>query len=255
MKKARTPSQNKQSSRLWTTAPLILLFAAFFGSVSQLAATDVGHQILKQIEPHMPEDIKSILPFRPPEPVAAFLIHGSKAPEEPKSEDGGIIVFVRHVGCPFAEKSLLDVQNAARRHPKVQFTVVTHASPEVFIHHGTWWSNAGQITRGWVKAISGDDKGLDNLKFESDEERRLWARWGIQDHRLYELLTPTSITELITLGKEGITNRRTQSASRYARAAAFAVDHERSILWSWQGDNVSDVPNLEDAVEAYKKMK
>eukprot|EP01119_Soliformovum_irregulare_P009531 TRINITY_DN2292_c0_g1_i4.p1 TRINITY_DN2292_c0_g1~~TRINITY_DN2292_c0_g1_i4.p1 ORF type:complete len:162 (+),score=38.64 TRINITY_DN2292_c0_g1_i4:290-775(+) len=159
------------------------------------------------------------------------------APHNPQVKEG-VVVFLRHLGCPFAEKTLLQMQNSSLDHPNLDFVGVSHADETT--------------TSKWAKAISEKHGEIKNLKLISDERRKLWAQWGLEDHSLLEVLGPRSIANVVTLRlSEGISNRETAKGSnRYARAGAFAINADGKIKYTWQADHANDLPDIEKAIKS-----
>jgi hypothetical protein len=68
-----------------------------------------------------------------------------------------IIAFLRHCGCPFAEKTYLVLREAARKHVDIDFIAVSHSDE--------------QSTHKWFKSIGETENEPDNLRLVVDNER------------------------------------------------------------------------------------
>lgn len=104
----------------------------------------------------LPYDVQSLLPRSSPQ-TSGLPTPGDAAPEIPRSSivvNGGsvspysgpslgtIIAFVRHCGCPFAEKEIRMLGEVRKRHDEreVQIVVVQHSDEG---QTREWWSTIG----------------------------------------------------------------------------------------------------------------
>ena len=114
----------------------------------------------------------------------------SKLPLPNPDEKPTILTFLRHCGCPFAEKTFLSFRAAASAHPSVNFVAVSHS--------------AQSATNKWLEAIG----GADNVRIIVDNERELFAQWGLGVSSFWHVLNPASMWSVYKLGKEqGIVSR------------------------------------------------
>ncbi|PLB44548.1 hypothetical protein P170DRAFT_468201 [Aspergillus steynii IBT 23096] len=155
---------------------------------------------------------------------------GVKAPSRPPLElpaDSKVIVrFLRHCGCPFAEKAYRDLAN----HPAIQSGEVTG----IVVSH-----SSEEATNKWIEALQNDPKqpGSDAqnpapVRVVVDEDRRSYAAWGLGVSSLWHVLSPATIASVVNLGRgEGIWNRPTESGSRWQTAGDFAVDSDGVVKW------------------------
>ncbi|RAR10023.1 exonuclease v [Stemphylium lycopersici] len=143
---------------------------------------------------------------------------GQKAPATPKldipAQHGKptIISFLRHCGCPFAEKTFLDLRAIAPAHPRIHFVAVSHSDQE--------------STDRWLASLPDPPKNTQpNLQVIVDTERETYAAWGLGTSGFMHVLG--SIPGASKLGKDkGINVRPTESGSRWQTAGNFAVDSE-----------------------------
>ncbi|GAB7332414.1 hypothetical protein MBLNU13_g04224t1 [Cladosporium sp. NU13] len=87
---------------------------------------------------------------------------GSKAPSTSKiqlSSTPLIIAFLRHCGCPFAEKTFLNLRETARAHRAISFVAVSHSSQSA--------------TDTWLASLPQAGSEPDNLQIVVDEEREV----------------------------------------------------------------------------------
>ncbi|KAF6234435.1 hypothetical protein HO173_007468 [Letharia columbiana] len=83
----------------------------------------------------------------------------SKLPLPNPNVNPTIITFLRHCGCPFAEKTFLSFRAAASAHPSINFVAVSHSDQSA--------------TNRWLEAVG----GADHVRIIVDSERELFARW------------------------------------------------------------------------------
>ncbi|KAJ6581909.1 hypothetical protein B0H19DRAFT_1207601 [Mycena capillaripes] len=177
--------------------------------------------------------------FRLPEAKATQPVPeiGSKAPWSDRlqpSPDGRptVITFLRHCGCPFAEKTFKALRATAAHTPKVRFVAVSH-------------SDQGATDR-WLDAV-GSSEGVEILV---DADRTVFAQWGLGLSSFGHFLSPAGLWAAYRLGKdEGIWKRPTESGNRWQTSGSFAVDHEGIVKWGGAMRRADEVPNFEEAVE------
>lgn len=92
---------------------------------------------------YLPVDIQSLLPRASPQTAKVPSV-GDKAPDLPSqagtsysaSKTGTLVAFVRHCGCPFAEKEVRLLGDVAKQHPNIQIVVVQHSDEQTT---KKWW--------------------------------------------------------------------------------------------------------------------
>ncbi|KAF2639991.1 hypothetical protein P280DRAFT_469727 [Massarina eburnea CBS 473.64] len=167
---------------------------------------------------------------------------GSKAPSSPQfvmpATDGKptIVTFLRHCGCPFAEKTYLSLRAAASQHPDVHCIAISH-------------SDAPSTDR-WLQSLS--DSSQDSaVNMVVDDERRIYAAWGLGVSSFWHVLNPWSLYSVYALGKQdNIWNRPTESGTRWQSAGSFAVAGDGTVKWSKPNVSADDVPDFEEALKA-----
>ncbi|KAK1967030.1 hypothetical protein LZ32DRAFT_504261, partial [Colletotrichum eremochloae] len=110
-----------------------------------------------------------------------------------------VVVFLRHCGCPFAEKSLRVLRGAASAHPDVAFVAVSHSS--------------ASHTKKWLSEVGGPGDA-NPVEVVTDEGRDVYARWGLGASSFLHVLGPSALWSVLRLAREeGIANRPTESGS------------------------------------------
>ncbi|KAH7038054.1 uncharacterized protein B0I36DRAFT_315400 [Microdochium trichocladiopsis] len=169
---------------------------------------------------------------------------GDAAPENPNlklpTDKPTIIVFLRHCGCPFAEKTFKSMTTLSQLYKdQIHFIAVSHSSPEATEH--------------WVVSVGGNW----DVQVVVDYERDLYAQYGLGVSNTWHVLSPASLYKVLRLGKdEGIWNRPTQSGSRWQKGGAFAVAPEQDgrsgweVKWAQVAASADDMPDLDKAIAA-----
>ncbi|KAF4466748.1 thioredoxin-like fold [Fusarium albosuccineum] len=162
---------------------------------------------------------------------------GSKAPwsQELRLPDGKptLVVFLRHCGCPFAEKTFKSLAALSDENPKVHCVAVSHSSAEATEH--------------WLPEVGGTWA----VDVVIDEGRDLYAKWGLGISSTWHAVNPVTLWSVFSLGKnEGIWNRPTESGSRWQTSGAFAVDRDGTIRWAHVARTADDLPDLQAAITA-----
>ncbi|KAF9733125.1 hypothetical protein PMIN06_004670 [Paraphaeosphaeria minitans] len=168
---------------------------------------------------------------------------GENAPSSSRlalpAEDGKplVVTFLRHCGCPFAEKTFLNMRSAASRYKDtIHFVAVSHSDRASTDH---WLASLRQSSEnGHVAVIV-------------DEEREIHAQWGLGVSSFWHVLNPWSLLSVYRLAKqEGIYNRPTESGTRWQTSGTFAVDGKGKVTWSKPSASADEVPDLEDALKS-----
>ncbi|KAK8195291.1 hypothetical protein HDK77DRAFT_165170 [Phyllosticta capitalensis] len=164
---------------------------------------------------------------------------GSRAPSADKLSFPGaeakpaVITFLRHCGCPFAEKTFTALRAAAAANPDVCFIAVSQSEDAA--------------TQRWIEAVG----GAGAVQVVVDAERNLYAAWGLGVSSYWHVLSPGSMYSVFKLGRqEGIWNKPTESGNRWQTAGTFAVDAEGIVRWGRPAARADDFPDFEEAVRA-----
>jgi hypothetical protein len=169
----------------------------------------------------------------------ALLVRPAPAPGEPARElpvalEAGrpaIVAFLRHTGCPFAERTMQLLREAAQGAPEVQWIAISHAP-------------AGD-TEEWCEAIGG--AGL--LTVASDPSRRTYAEWGLQRTNLGHFMGRRSLLAVGELAREGVRNRH-PAGTRWQSAGTFALDGAGIVRWRSLPAHAGELPDLDAALAA-----
>ncbi|KAI4210455.1 MAG: hypothetical protein LQ351_006681 [Letrouitia transgressa] len=167
---------------------------------------------------------------------------GSKVPSTPNpafpdlNGQPTIFTFLRHCGCPFAEKTFLRFRSAAFAHPNIQFIAISHSSQP--------------STNRWVEAVGGTGP----VQVIVDPTRGAYAQWGLGVSSFWHVLNPWGLWNVYKLGKEeNIWNRPTESGSRWQTSGSFAVDRKGIVRWGREAPSADWVPDFEEAVQAIEE--
>ncbi|OJI99554.1 hypothetical protein ASPVEDRAFT_187810 [Aspergillus versicolor CBS 583.65] len=182
---------------------------------------------------------------------------GERAPVHPLLEaptgSRTVIIFLRHCGCPYAERDYRQLCNLpAVRRGDVTGIIVSHSSPE--------------DTEKWIEEITNDKKhplyppssdkpdvapGEPRVKVVVDPTRELYGAWGLGVSSAWHVFNPRTLASVFALGrKDGIWNRNTRSGSRWQTAGAFAVDTDGVVQWGHISGSASDIADLNEAVRS-----
>ncbi|KAG4030518.1 hypothetical protein MFRU_012g02510 [Monilinia fructicola] len=175
-----------------------------------------------------PTDVKS-----PPE-------INSKAPSSSKltfpNTNGKptIITFLRHCGCPFAEKTFLTLRTLATSHPNIQFIALSHSTQS--------------STDTWLQSIGGASPS--NLQVIVDSDREIYAQWGLGTSSTWHILNPWSMFSVFKLGREEqIWNRPTESGNRWQMSGSWVVDKEGIVKGGGVAKSADDIMDFEEALK------
>ncbi|KAI0971734.1 hypothetical protein F4678DRAFT_431710 [Xylaria arbuscula] len=162
---------------------------------------------------------------------------GAKAPTHPDlilpTDKPTIIAFLRHCGCPFAEKSFKALTKLSNDYKGINFVAVSHSSSEA--------------TERWVVNVGGNW----DVSVVIDEERDLYALFGLGQSSTWHLVSPVSLYKTLQLGREeNIWNRPTESGSRWQTAGAFAIDENGLVRWRHVAVRSDDLSDWDAAVQS-----
>jgi hypothetical protein len=144
-----------------------------------------------------------------------------------------LVAFLRHVGCPFAERTLQLLRDAAAQPHAgdVQFVAISHAAPAA--------------TDRWVAAVG----GAGPVVVLSDPSRTSYAAWGLGRTTLGHFLGRRSLTAVGALANQGIRNRH-PVGTRWQAAGTFALDGDHRVVWRHLPAHAGDLPDLDAALAA-----
>ena len=138
-----------------------------------------------------------------------------------------------------AEKTMLSLQSTAKQSPNINFIAISHSSPD--------------STSNWLASLP-EHPALPNLSIVVDEERELYAAWGLGAASLWHVLNPFSMWNMVKMGRaEGIWNRPTETGTRWQTSGSWAVDEKGFVRWGGASKEASDLPDFGAAVKALEK--
>ncbi|KUJ09282.1 uncharacterized protein LY89DRAFT_701359 [Mollisia scopiformis] len=174
--------------------------------------------------------------------VAPAPVLGTRAPRDRSGKlelpplDGrpSIVIFLRHTGCPFAEKTFIEARRLSNKFPRLSFILVSHASKAA--------------TDRWVSQVG----GAWSMTVVVDPEREVYAAWGLGVSTTYHLLNPWTQMAMRRLGTEGgIWAREVDgSANRWLVGGAWGVDEVGTIRYGSASKTADDIPDLVEACKA-----
>ncbi|KAI1104037.1 hypothetical protein F4804DRAFT_308463 [Jackrogersella minutella] len=218
-------------------------------------------------------------PVPPPVPIAECPKPGDLAPLDRDRQltfGGGkpvIVLFLRCVGCAFAQKSFLALRDLAiKNQGRLTCIAVSHSSREA--------------TRKWVDILG----GAWNLEIVIDEDRAIYAAWGLGLSTVWSMFNPTtqvqgwkekgwlgikvanSLQRTGTLRQDAAapTNGGTHNGAgstggapedlsegpstvmgnKWQQAGMFAVDGRGTVVWAAKALRADDVMDLNAAAAA-----
>ncbi|KAF2220679.1 hypothetical protein BDZ85DRAFT_187111, partial [Elsinoe ampelina] len=150
-----------------------------------------------------------------------------------------LVAFVRHCGCPFAEKELRLLGEQAERNTSLRVVIVQHSSEA--------------DTKDWFERVGGHElfPERDRVVLVSDVSRELYAKWGIGTLGWTELVN-ADIMRTLHEGKvkEGLDiTKGDWTGWRWQNSGGFAVDAEGKVRWVHLARDSSDVGNWGEAVD------
>ncbi|PHH68297.1 hypothetical protein CDD82_659 [Ophiocordyceps australis] len=229
-------------------------------------------------------------PPAPPVKVAASVPRiGDLAPRDfdGKLEVGRgrpvLVVFLRCVGCAFAQKTFLALRTLANRYPSLSCIAVSHASPAA--------------TRKWIDLLG----GAWSVSIIHDQDRAVYAAWGLGIAGMWYLLHPACQAQgwreqgwlgdqvaqavsrrsnsdyapsSLTTSSASSSRKKTAKASKtsappptarvenqdqadgvstalgnkWQEAGAFAIDARGVVIWGGKATRADDVMDLDEGV-------
>ncbi|KAK6531352.1 hypothetical protein TWF281_008160 [Arthrobotrys megalospora] len=149
-----------------------------------------------------------------------------------------LITFLRHCGCPFAEKAFQAFRSLSDTHPDTTFIAISHSNQE--------------DTDEWLISVG----GTGDVLIIVDPERTLYAKWGLGFSSYWANIGPMTMWKALKLGSEElIYNRPTKSGYRWQTAGSFAIDTDGTVRWVYVSRNAPDIPGFEDGLRAVGRGK
>ncbi|KAM0516997.1 hypothetical protein ACHAPE_005109 [Trichoderma viride] len=196
-----------------------------------------------------------------------------------------LVVFLRCVGCAFAQKTFLTLRALANRHAgSITCIAISHASP--------------RATSKWIDMLG----GAWNVQIVIDQERAIYAAWGLgvasslwyclgptaqvqawketgwlgekvasavdarrgrEERRVEAILTPrkkggaTTSNDSSSDSSKGAgenmtineNNPSTELGSKWQESGAFAIDGTGTVVWGGKAVRADDVMDLEEGAK------
>ncbi|KAK5664308.1 hypothetical protein OQA88_526 [Cercophora sp. LCS_1] len=167
---------------------------------------------------------------------------GDRAPPSPQipfpSPKPVLLVFLRAVGDPFAEKTFNLLTSLSTQHPHLQCIAVSH-SPR-------------PLAEQWIVDIGGEWE----VEMVFDTERELYRQWGLGEGSTWYTMNPWTMWSMYRLGKdEGIWGTEEKGGSKWQMGGAFAVDAGGFVRWAKVCESADDIPDLEEGVRVLETSK
>jgi hypothetical protein len=90
-----------------------------------------------------------------------------------------------------------------------------------------------------------------DVKVIVDADRELYAQWGLGISNTWHVLNPWSLYSVFRLARqEKITNRPTETGTRWQTSGSFAVDKEGLVRWARIAEAADDMPDFNEALNA-----
>ncbi|OCF31183.1 hypothetical protein I317_04545 [Kwoniella heveanensis CBS 569] len=188
--------------------------------------------------------IKSLIPRSSPAVATLPELDSTRPSLPPRAEQAikgkpALIAFVRHCGCPFAEKEVNLLSEQLNQSEGLQVVIVQH-SPEA-------------QTKKWFEEIGGARLFPDSSRYTllSNPSRELYASWGIGSLGWTGMISPSIMNNLKALkAADGIDLRSTGEGSyRWGNSGGFAVDKEGKVKWRDVAEDSSDICDYAQAAK------
>lgn len=159
---------------------------------------------------------------------------GDHARELPITLEPGrpaIVAFLRHTGCPFAERTMQMLREGAANAPDVQWIAISHATETE--------------TGRWCEAVG----GAGEVRVACDPSRRSYAEWGLERTSIAHFMGRRSLSAVADHARQGIRNRH-PSGTRWQSAGTFALDSDAIVRWRSFPAHAGQLPDLEEALRS-----
>ncbi len=135
-----------------------------------------------------------------------------------------LVVFLRHTGCPFAEKTVRSLRDLSGRDERIDV---------IFVGHGD-----ARVARQWLAEIG----GVGHSRWIDDPERTLYGNCGLGYSGMSHFLGRSSLGGAMALRRDG-TRNRVASGTRWQKAGAFLVDGDGSVVWKHVPATANELPD------------
>lgn len=156
------------------------------------------------------------------------------------------------------------MREAARTHSDIDFIAVSHSEEE---HTQKWLKSLPQYGSdpGNLRVVSRTCCTLSLLlaSFRSclsslrpstkthqvtDSEREAYGAYGLGTSGWAHVLAPSALSSVFQLSKDGISNRPTESGSRWQTSGTYGIGADGMIKWGGPASRSDDMPDFEEAV-------
>ncbi|KAI0008192.1 hypothetical protein F4779DRAFT_461794 [Xylariaceae sp. FL0662B] len=171
-----------------------------------------------------------------------------------------VVLFLRCVGCAFAQKSFLALRDLAIKHQgRATFIAVSHSSREA--------------TRRWIDMLG----GAWSVEIVVDEDRAIYAAWGLGLGNVWYMFNPT--TQIQGWKEKGWMGIKVANAvqrsgtppppasagaaggsesegpstvigNKWQQAGLFAIDGRGTVVWAAKALRADDVMDIDAAAAA-----
>lgn len=134
-----------------------------------------------------------------------------------------LFVFLRHVGCPFAEKTVKDLRDLGDEDGRVEV---------VFVSHGD-----EKTAARWLALVG----GCGSARWIDDPSRQLYGNCGLGYSPASHFLGRASLSAAMALRSQDIRNR-VASGTRWQTAGAFLVGSDGRVAWKHVPETADQLP-------------
>lgn len=190
--------------------------------------------VLQSVLPQSSPTASPLPEIGAPAPAPIGTINLSKGNGNPT-----LVAFVRHCGCPFAEKEVKLLAEQTKKNPKLHVIIVQHSDQTV--------------SEDWFEKVGGKAAFSDasRVTLVADPKREIYAAWGVGVLGWMSMTNGEVMEGVKSLKeKEGINMRPTGKGSwRWQNSGGFAIDASGKIRWRKLAKHSGDMCNYEEAAK------
>ncbi|KAK9895090.1 hypothetical protein P389DRAFT_172668 [Cystobasidium minutum MCA 4210] len=165
---------------------------------------------------------------------------GDTPPASPLQIPDGksVLLFTRHMGCPFCEKEIRHLVELAKQpeNSSITFVIITHSVSTHQLY---------EFINNELKV----DPLPSNITLFGDAERKVYAAYGLGELSLLNVINRDILKQVMDLkNNEGIANRLTRG-TRWQTNGAYAISSDRKITYKHVGKDSSDMADLKAAIK------
>ena len=137
------------------------------------------------------------------------------------------------MSCAVAEKTFKGLSALSDKHREINCIAVSHSTPE--------------HTEKWIPLVG----GAWSVNTIVDEERDLYAQWGLGISSTWHVFSPWVISSVFRLGKqENIWNLPTESGNRWQTGGTFAVGADGLVKYAHVSRTADDLTDYDAVLKA-----